>query len=263
MKYAVYVVICGYMDILFAKRIMPYIHLPCILLLYFTAENYRRQGMGGGKKTLTHAHTQVGVGGKSLTILASAACFVLLCVVSSLLETKTTLNPTVKITSCMYSKQYISLSLLLQIHHLCLAMEFTQGQGQELVYRITGPQSIERLNPLIQLLGADATTIATTITTDTATTTTTTAITTTTAATAHTPVLWRWAGEADQRLCLVWETACERAWRDRHLQARVLNRLNNSQVGTMQCNAIQCNAIQCNAMQCNTMQCNSMQFNAL
>ena len=73
-----------------------------------------------------------------------------------------------------------------------------------LIYRITGPQSIERLDPLLRLLQP---------------------------ATATNPeVEWQRAQETDERLSFVWETACEKAWRDRHLQSTVLNRLNNSQV---------------------------------
>ncbi|CAM9655530.1 unnamed protein product, partial [Ectocarpus fasciculatus] len=73
-----------------------------------------------------------------------------------------------------------------------------------LLYRITGPQSIERLNPLLQLISKPHDSAA--------------------------PVQWRWAEDSDTQLSFVWETACEKAWRDRHLQAGVLNRLNNSQV---------------------------------
>jgi len=69
-------------------------------------------------------------------------------------------------------------------------------------YRITGPQSIERLDPLLRKIGADLKrdlTLAEDL-------------------------------KADDRLDFVWETACEQSWRSRHSTARVLNRLHNSDI---------------------------------
>ena len=75
---------------------------------------------------------------------------------------------------------------------------------QQFIYRITGPQSVERLEPLVQKLCAVSEgTEATDAGSDAA---------------------------AEKRLDLVWETACEQSWRARHSQARVLNRLHNSAI---------------------------------
>jgi glutathione synthase/RimK-type ligase-like ATP-grasp enzyme len=65
-------------------------------------------------------------------------------------------------------------------------------------FRITGPQSIERLEPLIPQVVADAVSVNPS------------------------------AAEVDrQKLDFVWETTCEIAWRARHSEATVLNKLHN------------------------------------
>ena len=79
--------------------------------------------------------------------------------------------------------------------------------SMSLSYRITGPQSIERLDPLVTqvLVGA--------IRADEVDKTAPSVS----------------AEEAVQRpLDFVWETACEQTWRARHSEARILNRLHNT-----------------------------------
>ncbi len=73
-------------------------------------------------------------------------------------------------------------------------------------YRITGPQSVERLTPLLKQVCIE---------------------------TFRESSSWAEANESSRELDFVWETACEKSWRERHQNARVLNRLNNSQVGLL------------------------------
>ena len=71
-------------------------------------------------------------------------------------------------------------------------------ESKELRYRITGPQSISRLEPLLQLEMRGVTCAP--------------------------------ATTATERLDFVWETTCQAAERQQHVEAAVLNRLHNSQV---------------------------------
>jgi hypothetical protein len=95
-----------------------------------------------------------------------------------------------------------------------------KDSDRSLRYRITGPQSIERLEPLLH-------TISGTKDEDTGNPSGST-------------VGWV-AAEAEiifsDRISLdfVWETTCERAWKEAHLRARVLNRLHNSAVDARLC----------------------------
>jgi len=75
---------------------------------------------------------------------------------------------------------------------------------QQLLYRITGPQSVERLEPLVRKLCAECE--------------------------GREALDTNLDAAAEKRLDLVWETACEQSWRARHSQARVLNRLHNSAI---------------------------------
>lgn len=67
-------------------------------------------------------------------------------------------------------------------------------------YRITGPQSVDRLTPL--LMNADSSTV------------------------------WRPHVSFDdcKAIDFVWETTCEKMWRDKHESSIIFNRLHNSQV---------------------------------
>lgn len=76
-----------------------------------------------------------------------------------------------------------------------------------LVYRITGPQSIERLDPLLRCIQRTFSTAA-----------------------ESSVIQWRHAEEIDTQLDFVWETSCEKIWRDRHMRSTILNRLHNSEV---------------------------------
>jgi hypothetical protein len=73
-----------------------------------------------------------------------------------------------------------------------------------LLYRITGPQSIERLTPLLlQVFANDS----------------------------FHNIEWIQATDPTARnLSFVWETACEKAWDEAHKRAVVLDRLSNSQI---------------------------------
>lgn len=68
-------------------------------------------------------------------------------------------------------------------------------------YRVTGPQSVERLNPLVQQLGAFRE--------------------------CHDI---KEALESNLKMDFVWETYCEKVWKGLHDSAKVLNRLHNTQV---------------------------------
>ena len=73
------------------------------------------------------------------------------------------------------------------------------------LYRITGPQSIERLEPLLIQLFQETTN-------------------------GGMNILKSAQSVNDGELTIVWETTCEKAWRQRHSHALILNKLNNSQV---------------------------------
>lgn len=79
---------------------------------------------------------------------------------------------------------------------------FTTGH---LNFRITGPQSIERLEPLLPLLPSMS---------------------------SSSGLSWRRADKATEsgNLDFVWETACEKEWKEKHSNARVLNRLHNTSI---------------------------------
>ena len=65
-------------------------------------------------------------------------------------------------------------------------------------YRVTGEQSIDRLVPLLSLI--------------------------------HPTLTWEEAKSSTDNLDFVWETSCEKHWRDAHLSATILNKMHNSQV---------------------------------
>jgi hypothetical protein len=77
-------------------------------------------------------------------------------------------------------------------------MDEEQVSSEDAVsYRITGPQSIERLDPLLHLIeGLD----------------------------------WTRANGSTSSLHFVWETACKKAEKNQHAGAAVCNRLHNSQI---------------------------------
>jgi hypothetical protein len=65
-------------------------------------------------------------------------------------------------------------------------------------YRVTGPQSIERITPLLEQLKY--------------------------------PCTWIEADDSTSQIDFVWETSCSLKWNERHAKAKVVNRLHNIQV---------------------------------
>lgn len=84
------------------------------------------------------------------------------------------------------------------IYHLFSIMALFIAQKPQFLYRITGKQSVERLDPLVTNIVANAVT---------------------------------WTPEhKDLQLDLVWETTCEREYRSQHNSATIINKLSNSQI---------------------------------